>query len=188
MTEQTPPVPPTDDADAILRPIIDDAQDPTVSAFAAWLVAESGPDDWHRSMMGWNWDADPEIIRWIVAQPRCDKATALMVFWKGQPEYYLPFADRGDVPGCNLEGLDLIEDVRGRWTGGFYTRSELAFDLADDAWPRDFTALDAEFGDRARDLLPLDMRAPLPGRRLEDVDGPEGIPRRFWPAEWWPDE
>lgn len=167
----------------LLRPIADD-DDEVVAAFAAWLLddPDAGPDDWHRFALGANWDFSADIMPWIVLQPDCDRATAALLFWKSQPDYYLDFADRSEIPPFNLEGYDLIQTIRERWTQGLYTRAELALDLGEDYAPIDTAALQRRAGPRFAELFPPDLHGPFPGRRLTLDDTIDGIPNRFWPA------
>ncbi|WP_052248439.1 DUF4274 domain-containing protein [Chryseobacterium taiwanense] len=37
----------------------------------------------------YNWDDGVEVLLWIVNSNKCDKATALMIFWRACPDYYL---------------------------------------------------------------------------------------------------
>jgi hypothetical protein len=134
-----------------------------------------GPDGWHRLALHGNWDTiQPQVWRWIVTQPDCDRATALLLFWKTEPEFYLEFADRANVPDANRFDFDLIELIRDRWFAGAYTRAELALDLDEDAWPLDFADLRQRYGDRVDRFMPPSMRVRLPGRRI--AEGGEPLP------------
>lgn len=127
----------------------------------------ASPDDWHRLALYGNWDGVEEIVwRTIVQDPDCDQATALVIFWKASPEYYVEFKDRADVPAVNLSGYDLINLIRERWQSGAYVRSDLAFDPDTDAWPLDFDDLRRRHGARVDQLMPQTMRVRQEGRRL----------------------
>lgn len=144
--------------------------------FYRWLTTDAGPDDWHRFALGANWGMhDPLVFEWIGAQPECDKATALTLFWLAQPDFYV------EHPDAEAEHRRLAERVRERWLEGGHHRAELAFDPDVDAYPPDFDGLRMKVGALVDDALPPSMRQPLPGRRLEDQGDVEGIPSRFWP-------
>jgi len=135
-------------------------------------IRAMGPDGWHRVALFGNWDfIEPEDWRWIVTQPSCDRATALAIFWKAEPEYYLDAAAASGAPAAESEGYALIALIRDRWAAGAYTRSELAFDPDVDAWPIDMAALKRRHGDRVEQLMPASMRVRLAGRRITD-EGP----------------
>lgn len=154
------------------------SDDPVISAFTRWLATEAGPDDRHRVAAGWNWDAGEDPLWWIVTRPDCDKATALMVLWKTGPNHQLdPMAwDTADH-----DEHDLYHTIRSRWSAGFYTRSELAFDFRRDVYLSDLVACHRRFGDAVELVMPPDMRV-LEGRRLDALCFVEGIPARFWDA------
>jgi hypothetical protein len=151
--------------------------------FWVWLESEAGPDDWHRVAMSWNWDHGDDVPTWICRQERCDRATALYLYWCAQPDYFVAFRGvREAVPQFNRCGFDFVREVRTRWQAGAYVRAELGFELEELRRP-DYATLEAEFGDRVATELPLDMRGPLRGRVLELETTIDGIPRRFWPEE-----
>ncbi len=157
---------------------LDDEEGEVEGPFYRWLSTEAGPDDWHRFALGANWDMhEPEIFEWIVKQPDCDKATALTLFWKAQPEYLAEF------PDADVEHRSLIAMIRYRWAEGVFERAELAFDADRDAWPLSLDTLRADVGSRIDQALPPAMRQALPGRRLDLSQDIEGIPSRFWPEE-----
>jgi hypothetical protein len=155
------------------------SDDPTIAGFARWLVEESGPDDWHLVAQGWNWDHGEDPLWWIVTRPNCDKATALEVFWTSNPYRYVGLPGWETIDGDEDE---LYQVIRTRWAGGFYTRSELAFDVATDHPSIDFAAYAARLGEAYDRVMPPDMRQ-VEGRLLENEDFIEGIPERFWVSD-----
>ena len=141
-------------------------------------LKKMGPDGWHRIALYGNWDfIEPEVWRWIVTRPDCDRATALAIFWQAQPDYYVAFTDRESVPPVNRDGFDLITLIRHRWLAGAYTRAELAFDRNRDSAPVDMAALERRHGAGVARIIPASMRMSLPGRRIAD-DGPP-LPGNF---------
>jgi hypothetical protein len=158
--------------------LFDGPEDEVEPRFYRWLWSQAGPDEWHRFALGANWDMhDPVVYEWVAAQPDCDKATALTLFWLAQPEYAAEHPDASD------EHRALIGQIRDRWLSGGYSRSELAFEPGVDAWFPDFARLQQTLGDRAEEEMPSSMRISLPGRRLDLSEDIEGIPSRFWPPE-----
>ncbi len=130
-------------------------------------LAYPSPDDWHRLALYGNWDfIDPAAWREIAMQPDCDRATALTIFWKASPEYYVQFPNRAAVPEVNRIDFDLINLIRERWQAGAYGRANLAFDPETDAGPVNFEDLRWQYGVRVDQLMPADMRVTLRGRRL----------------------
>lgn len=126
------------------------------------------PDDWHRLAHYGNWDfIDAAVWREIVMRPDCDRATALLIFWKAQPDYFVEFPDRMAVPEVNRGGYDLVHLIRKRWGEGKYPQANIAFDPEVDVPPVDLPMLRERFGDRVDQMMPPDMRKKLPGHRIQ---------------------
>ena len=45
----------------------------------------------------YNWDDGIEVLKWVVDSPLCSEATANLVFWRAQPDYYRRY---------NIEGVN----------------------------------------------------------------------------------
>lgn len=150
--------------------------------FYQFLHTDATSADWHRFAIGVNWDFhDPAVFEWIVSQPECDKATALLFFWKCSPEYELKYPQASNA--FSRDEYPLINLVRERWSQGAYKQSEFAFSFDDDLWDFNFVELDQRHGEKAEEILPVSMWVSLSGRRL-DTDGMiDGIPLRFWPED-----
>jgi Domain of unknown function (DUF4274) len=97
----------------------------------AWLT-QRGPDDWHFVASKLNWDCSMDVIRWILDQRQCDKATAATMFWASAPDYYLAFPNRAaldadPIARVNIGGFDFTARLVERWNSGFYSRSSIAY-------------------------------------------------------------
>lgn len=97
----------------------------------AWLE-KATPDQWHQVADGWNWDSGEDPLRWIVSQPECDRATALLIFWRGSPSYY--WGGPPDKDGWKASGkffhedlYDMLVSIVSRWRAGGFTRSEIDY-------------------------------------------------------------
>jgi hypothetical protein len=97
----------------------------------AWLETAT-PDQWHQVADGWNWGSGEDPLRWIVSQPDCDKATALLIFWRGEPGYY--WSGARDKAGWKASGkffpedlYDMLTGIVARWRAGGFTRSEIDY-------------------------------------------------------------
>jgi Domain of unknown function (DUF4274) len=73
----------------------------------------------------WNWGGGTEAMRQVAEHPNCDAATALLLFWRSDPEYYLQFSSRDDVPDYNRDGFDLTRLIEERFLRGGYASSGL---------------------------------------------------------------
>lgn len=124
-----------------------------------------GPAGWHRVALYGNWDfVEPAAWRWIVSQPDCEKATALVIFWKAQPDFYYEHGPRERLRPAEVEMYDLIMLIRDRWRAGAYTRSEFGFDPDRDADRDTMARLRKLLGKRLDSEVPASMFGPLPGK------------------------
>ena len=148
-----------------------------------WLPTV-GPDDWHRVASSWNWDYGDDPLRWIIQQEQCDKATALHVFWHGEPGHYYRSGavDRDSLKDAlgyvEYDTYDMLVEIVQRWKTGYYTRSELTYPKK--PWNHHqlkHHRLQIEQSTAHPALaIPADMVQPLDGRKLDRGDLEEGIP------------
>ncbi len=101
----------------------------------AWLGAAS-PDDWHRVALEFNWCYPLYLLDWIVRQEACDRATALTIFWKCDPECWMEEEgeSKGQPNGYSWLSRQMCTYIAGRVASGGYARSEIAF--APDTWTK----------------------------------------------------
>jgi hypothetical protein len=94
----------------------------------AWLQ-RAGPDDWHRAALDFNWGNPLYVIDWIVRQDDCDIATALTIFWLGEPTYFIEEmqARTGEPDGYSDLNRSICAYVAHRVAAGGYKRSRIAF-------------------------------------------------------------
>jgi hypothetical protein len=60
-----------------------------VKEYAHWLIHEASAIERHVAIVNWNWDSGEEPLIWAVHQRDCELATALTIFWLGNPyDYY----------------------------------------------------------------------------------------------------
>jgi hypothetical protein len=78
-----------------------------------------------------NWDDGTDALARILGHRDCDRGTALLVYWRAQPEYYAAFASEADVPDVNREGYRFVRAVEARLLAGRYPEI-IAYDPADD--------------------------------------------------------
>jgi hypothetical protein len=72
---------------------VDDAESDQVPEY--WVEFDRAlsqvetPEELHEFVDRWNWDGGSEPIRRVLAHPLCDRGTALMVYWRLEPIFYL---------------------------------------------------------------------------------------------------
>ena len=151
--------------------------DKLLSSWATWTAASgegskaiewfcsrlkaATPDEWHCVAQEWNWDQDIAPLYWIIRQPQCDKATALTVFFRASPEDAAEdFASPKGLRNMPGEAYGIAVEIQDRWTRGFYTRSEIAFDKSESEYLLDYSQHEKPF------VQPSMCRG-LPGREIK---------------------
>lgn len=106
----------------------DDDEEEYYTANIEWL-ATADPDDWHRVADEFNWSEPLYVLDWIVRRPNCDIATALYIFWKGEPTSWLfeTGADDEAPNGYSFLNKEICAYVADRVRAGGYSRSEIEF-------------------------------------------------------------
>lgn len=107
---------------------LDDEERTQLAATIAWLK-NAGPDDCHRAALDFDWGGPLYLIDWIVRQSDCDVATALTVFWAGQPACWL--IEQGSIAeepnGYSYLNRQICAYIADQVRAGGYTRSRIAF-------------------------------------------------------------
>ena len=99
-----------------------------LAAAIAWLDS-AGPDDRHRAALDFDWGGPLYLIDWIVRQPDCDVATALTVFWAGEPVSWM-IEERSNTEkpnGYSYLNRQICAYIADRIRAGGYTRSRIGF-------------------------------------------------------------
>lgn len=93
-----------------------------------------------------------------MTRPECDRATALQIFFAGEPQDQ---PEEGDV-------AEMLEQIRQRWVANGYTANEIKFEL-----PKYISSLEPTIG---TDKIPLSMRVSLAGVDVPRVAYVDGFP------------
>jgi len=80
----------------------------------------------HRKAHDFNWDDDLDELRKIIRSPSCDLGTALLVYWRGQPDFFRRFANRQEV--SEPETYYMLVEIEEKVLGGFYKKACISFD------------------------------------------------------------
>ncbi|QDT38831.1 DUF4274 domain-containing protein [Stratiformator vulcanicus] len=140
--------------------------------FADWLRSAS-PAQWHKVARGWNWQGGIRELSWIARQPTCDRATALMIFWRGSPRYFAQFHFADEVPESRFDEFQLLRDIERRYLSGFYEQCRFTYDPRGDAG-HDLTT---EIEVPQRHVISEDLCLPAWGDEAAPEENyPNGIP------------
>jgi len=138
-------------------------------------LEKSEPPDWHQVAWNWNWDNRIEPLRWIIENPKCDKGTALLIYWYGNPGWYTKYDNKDQVSVYEMDNYLLVKDIEEKYLSGYYKNENIYFDPKDDEgddWTRDIQ-------EEALTKIPSEMTKPVNGEKLEKIGLIEGLPQEI---------
>lgn len=59
----------------------------------------------------YNWDFGLELPKSLLRDENCDKATALLIYWESDPDFYYGHESLNDIPDWALEGYELMKEA-----------------------------------------------------------------------------
>ena len=97
----------------------------------------------------------------MIKDKNCDKATALMIFWMGRPEWDLQYKNRDEVPYFRLDEVDFLQYLQEEYLAGkFDDRQEISFNPKDDNG-EDWTNEYPDLIDKFKRKIPKIMYEPI---------------------------
>jgi hypothetical protein len=101
--------------------------------YDAFFASVTDPEELHIFADAFNWDCELEKLTKVIHHPLCDRGTALLVYWRGQPAYFLRYGSRAKIPYFERENFDLLREIERRMTDGGYARFDIPYDPTNDA-------------------------------------------------------
>lgn len=92
----------------------------------------------------YNWDDGEEVLDWIISNPKCDKGTALLIFWRAEPDDYTCFSNEKEAD--DEKGIFLmLKKIIDNFETGFYKRERICFDPEEEGYDLDYKDEDAKW-------------------------------------------
>lgn len=79
----------------------------------------------------YNWDDGTEVLDWIISNPKCDKGTVVMIFWRAEPADYTIYQNEIEAD-YNAEVFLLLKKIIGNFETGFYKKEQIHYDPTQD--------------------------------------------------------
>ena len=111
----------------------------------------------------YNWDDEIDVLDWIISSPVCDKGTALLIFWRAEPDYYTKFENE-DEAGTDKEIYLLLRKIITNWQSGFYKKERFRFDPIAEEYDVDYRYPNEKW------QIPDEMKKPTKGGRVYGID------------------
>lgn len=83
----------------------------------------------HYFVSNFSGEKDHTVPLLIIDDKRCDKATALLMFWRVCPRFYTVFSNEEEAKSSHADFIFLLlKKILSNWESGFYSHQQLAFD------------------------------------------------------------
>lgn len=76
-----------------------------------------------------NWDDGTEILNWIIDSDKCDSGTALIIFWRSSPDYYL---GKDRIEEYDIDIFKLLEKIIQKFKLKNFKKSKIKYSPAED--------------------------------------------------------
>jgi len=119
--------------------------------------------DLHYLASIFNWDDDKDVLEWIINSPLCDKGTALLIFWRSQPDFYTRF-DNEDEADYERETFRLVRNIVKNFHDGIYKKARIRFNPKSDEF--DVNYVDS----KAKWVIPDEMKKGIIGLPVISIE------------------
>jgi hypothetical protein len=90
-------------------------------------------EELHYIAENYNWDNGTLVLEWIAESELCSEATALMIFWRGQPYDYTKYKyNAKSIEYVDMDVFNLIKNIMEKYKNGFYKKTSIKYDPEDD--------------------------------------------------------
>ncbi|MFG1784587.1 DUF4274 domain-containing protein [Rhodococcus oryzae] len=96
------------------------------------FLESASATEWLVTALAMNYDGKSDLIAWMAAHPKLDRATAAALYWYSQPGYYQRFRSEADVPSVNRAGWANVHVLQDRVVSGTVAAAGASFDPAND--------------------------------------------------------
>lgn len=121
----------TPERDRQIQRLLDDEWE-SESEFDEFFAGVQSSGELHMFADGWNWDGGVEELRRVIRHPLCELATALLIYWRGQPVYYLKYHSVEDAPEHERPGFNLLREIESKVRGCRFRYGALTYKPTDD--------------------------------------------------------
>ncbi len=121
-------------------------------------------EELHVFAWNWNWDWGVEPLAKLIRDPRCDRGTALLLYWTACPKWLYQFANKDEVPSWAHPTYELVKEIEEKYLAGFYHQARIAFNPRNDRnldWTNEYKDV------KVVQEIPEQMISEVQGERLD---------------------
>ena len=99
-----------------------------------FLSTVDSPDEIHLFASLWNWDTGYADLKRLLENPKCQYATALLVFWRAGAEHYQSYASADQLPeGDERETYAFLRELERQLLAGQFPKLSASYAPKKDA-------------------------------------------------------
>ncbi len=153
------------------------------NVFEKYLISiQNEPIEIHKVAKNYNWDHGHDTLFWMIRNPNTDKATALSLYWLGQPKEFTEYKSRQEVEEDQLNNYDFLMELEKNYRENFYKSGQISYDPKNDMGT-DWT--ESENSSNKARPIPEVMYNSLEGsinhNDMKDyLELEEGFPKKVW--------
>ncbi|GAA3994257.1 hypothetical protein GCM10022408_00680 [Hymenobacter fastidiosus] len=85
----------------------------------------------------YNWDDGTALLEWVVNHSKCDRATALMIFWRSEPDFYTRFNSESEAD-FEADVFRLVRLIVSNFEANKYKKASLEYNPAKEGYDVDY--------------------------------------------------
>jgi len=128
--------------------------------FDQFFNSIADPEELHLFAKEFNWDGGIAELRKVIRHPLCDLGTALLIYWRGSPGYYLQYANQKEAETWERPAYGLLREIERRVKKEAYKSAHFRYNPRKDGGS-DMTPTRSEIKRYGRDL-PAEMYQTIP--------------------------
>ncbi|MBA4032279.1 MAG: hypothetical protein C0478_15520 [Planctomyces sp.] len=129
--------------------------------YREFFASVTDPEELHVFASFYNWDGGDHDLLQVLHHPLCDLGTALLIYWRSQPGFYLEYRNFEEVGPAFEDGWHLLRKIEGMVAAGSFRTSTQPFDPANDEG-EDLRPNPEEIRRHGQDIPPAMYRAVKP--------------------------
>ncbi|RHX80496.1 hypothetical protein DLM76_11575 [Leptospira yasudae] len=133
------------------------------------------PFELHYALLKYDWEGGMQFVRWVAESSICDLGTALAIYWKMSPSFYMQFENESEasLKGENVkENFIFLKELENRIFAEDFQTQEIQYEPAKDE-TNDFAFLDEVIGGKWK--VAERLKKPSKGRTFPQFESYEEI-------------
>jgi hypothetical protein len=124
-------MPLTDEQQQRIQRLVNDEWE-TEDEFAHFFSSVTDTEELQQFADGFNWDCGFDELRAVIEHPLCDQGTALLIYWRGQPGYFLRYRTIDETPAHARDQFAFLQEIEQRVRSGQYLENRFPYDPRND--------------------------------------------------------